>query len=231
MVVRNSFQIVTTKNYSDFHCFPATHILSASFYHLLLGFLISNNYPCQPLFQFFCLSFSWDVIVFFRVPGMMLCFGSKKKTMLITDWCLQLLLSTAVLSQGHSQWRAQGAGREQNQDSWLSGQGDIPYHRTSRRKSFEGGRSSSGSLPLFEGLLGIGQQVVSNCFAPLVICDTHSYTCTHTHTAITIILFLYLSSTSTHKLYPVYYPPVLSPIPLRKGGASKQLCVLSHLQG
>ena len=35
-----------------------------------------------------CLGFSWDRIVFFRVFGMMLCFGSKRKTMLVIHQCL-----------------------------------------------------------------------------------------------------------------------------------------------
>jgi len=35
-----------------------------------------------------CLHFSWDGIVFFRVSDMMLCFGFRRKTMLITHWCL-----------------------------------------------------------------------------------------------------------------------------------------------
>ena len=58
--------------------------------------------------------FSWDGIVFFRMSGVMLSFGSRRKAMSVTHWCLWSLLSSAVQSQCHSQWRAQGAGREQN---------------------------------------------------------------------------------------------------------------------
>ena len=66
----------------------------------------------QPLIQ-------WKGVVFFRVPGMVLCFGARRKTTLITHRCLQLLLSSVVQRQGCSQQRAQGAGREQSEDSWL----------------------------------------------------------------------------------------------------------------
>lgn len=43
----------------------------------------------QPLIQ-------WKGVVFFRVPGMVLCFGARRKTTLITHRCLQLLLSSVV---------------------------------------------------------------------------------------------------------------------------------------
>ena len=58
-------------------------------------------------------------LFFFRVSHMMLCFSSRRKTILIRHWCLQLLLSSIVHSQDHVKRRAQGAGREQNWDSWL----------------------------------------------------------------------------------------------------------------
>lgn len=35
-----------------------------------------------------CLSFSWDRILFSQVSGMMLCFSSSTKTMLVTHGCL-----------------------------------------------------------------------------------------------------------------------------------------------
>ena len=50
----------------------------------------------------------------------MLCVGCKRKPMLITHQCLQLLLSSASQSKGHLQQRAQGAGREQSEDNWLT---------------------------------------------------------------------------------------------------------------
>lgn len=56
-----------------------------------------------------CLGFSWDGIGFFRASGTMLWFSSRRKTMLVT-----LMPIDAVKSHGHSQQRAQGAGRERN---------------------------------------------------------------------------------------------------------------------
>lgn len=58
------------------------------------------------------LSFSWDGF-FLRVSGRMLRFGSKKKNNVDNTYqCLYLLLISAVQSQGRSQQRANGAGRE-----------------------------------------------------------------------------------------------------------------------
>lgn len=66
--------------------------------------------------QLHCLSFSWHGIVFFKISGMMVCFGFRRKTF-ITHRCLYLLLSSVVQSETILSDRAQGDGREQNQNS------------------------------------------------------------------------------------------------------------------
>lgn len=68
------------------------------------------------LFVTFFLCFVIDIVCF-RVSGMILCFGSRRKndvgntSMFIVA---AKLLSGVVQSQGYLQQRAQGAGREQN---------------------------------------------------------------------------------------------------------------------
>jgi len=67
-----------------------------------------------------CLSFSWDWIVFFRVSSMMLCFGSRRKTKLVTHQCLLYRAKTIPVSQQRA-WGCGGQedGRGQSQYSWF----------------------------------------------------------------------------------------------------------------
>ena len=64
-----------------------------------------------------CLSYSWDGFVFFKLSDKVQCLGSRRKTTLLTLQCLYQMLSSFVQSQDHCQWRAQGVGREQDEDS------------------------------------------------------------------------------------------------------------------
>ena len=61
-----------------------------------------------------CLRSSWDRIVLFRAPATMRRFGSGRKTMLVTHRRLFLPPSGAAPSQGRSQQKPQGAGRERS---------------------------------------------------------------------------------------------------------------------
>ena len=100
----------------------------------------------------------------------------------------------------HSQWRAQGAGREQNYDSWLKLAKGI-FHTT--RHQTEGVLKGVGihlSLLLLRGLAGHRLAVVSNCLC--ITCYIHTYIF-----VIIIILFsiLVYSFISTHKFYSVFF--------------------------
>jgi len=60
-------------------------LLNMSWQCVLVVQKASHILGCSKCYQYAeRLSFRWDGIVFFRVSGMMLCFGSRKETMLIT---------------------------------------------------------------------------------------------------------------------------------------------------
>ena len=85
-----------------------------------------NRVPCPQ--QRHCLSFSWDRIVSFRVSGRMLCFGSRRKTILITHQCsccyAVLYRAKAILSGGPKEL---GGNRVRTADlNWTKGY-SIPY--------------------------------------------------------------------------------------------------------
>ena len=154
----------------------------------------------------------------FRLPGMMLCFHSWRKTMLITHRYLYLLLGSAAQSQGHSEQRVQGGGREQSEDSWLvKGIFHVIWHNVERVLK------GIGIHLLFGGKLGIDQGVVSNCLC--IACYIHLYIYK------TSILFSVSvnSFILTHEFYFLF--PILSPIPLERGKWANDCVVLSHLPG
>ena len=113
-------------------------------------------------------------MIFFILSDMMLCFGSRRKIVLITHQCFQLLLSSAVQSQRCFSFSASCtallARRLRDTRSievigpgtkWVR---DIPYHMTSREETIKLKRFGWGrEQPLLGGWLGIGQQMVSNC--------------------------------------------------------------------
>jgi len=160
---------------------------------------------------------------------MMLCFGSRRKTMLITYQCLSFLLSTVTQSQGHSQQRAQGAGREQNQDIWLKlAQGIFHTILKSCRKSFEGSESANHLITLSSAAWELaghwprdGEQLLAHH-----LFYTFMYIF---HTTTLLFSVLVNSFISTYEIHFLFYP-VLSPIPPgREGERTNDYEVLSHL--
>ena len=154
---------------------------------------------------------------------MILCFCSKRKPLLITHQCLQRLLSSAAQSQDHLQQGAQGAGREQSEDSWLrlsKGTFHAIWHHVEgvlkgvgvHRTLF---RCSGASWAL------AGEWWAIACASSVI----HIYIL-----VIIIILFLFSrlvnNFISAHEFYVgfFFFPPILSSIPLGRVGVSKWLC-------
>ena len=113
-----------------------------------------------------------------------LAFGSRRKTMLITHPCLQLLLSSVVPSHVDSQQRAQVAGREQNMDIWLklAKRISIPYD-IKWKEFWREWEFFISSVVFWASWISLG--VMSNCLCST--CYIHSYI----YIFITIILFFF----------------------------------------
>ena len=127
----------------------------------------------------------------------MLCFGSRRKPMLITHQCLQLLLSSATESQGHLQQRAQEAGgsRVRTADlDWPKGH-SIPYSIMWKEfwRGWECISLSSAAWGLAGHWLGGGEQLLVHHLL---------------YTFIFLFSTLVNSFISTHKFYFFRFYPV-----------------------
>ena len=171
-----------------------------------------------------CLSFSWYGIVFSRVSGMMLCFCSRRKTMLIAHWCLYLLLSRVVQSQDCSQQRAQGAGREQNQCIWLKLAKGMLRPMWHCAKGVLKGVGVLSSAAWWASWAWVGGWWAIACASFFI----YVFICTFISTYVTIIFFLssvlVLSQTVSSTLVNYFFFWFSPPSHWEGRGAIKRLC-------
>lgn len=111
-----------------------------------------------------CAGFSWDRVGFsFTVSGMMLCFGFKRKPMLIMYWCFCCCWAMPYRAKDFSvsqllvllwQWGAQFFGKGHNLQLTYTSQRDISYHMTSCEKKLDSGGKLAGGAVIAWGLAG-----------------------------------------------------------------------------
>ena len=91
-----------------------------------------------------------------------------------------------------------------------TGQRDIPYHMTSGGRGFNGGGSSSHSLPLLAHCLGGAEPLLLHHFLHTFI---YICVCVRVRASITSVLFSTFGKRflSTHEFYLPFPPPQFSP--------------------